>query len=327
METFSQKIKRKVKLQIRQKLPFSLPSPCCVIFLYHTVEEESQPWTKGHRYVTHVENFKNQIQFIQSHFEIVSSTELIEKLKTGNITKNTAAIHFDDGFQTYYDVVIPFLKEQKIHSTIFLIDSVLNGEVPIRNKLAFCLNSQGREELLQTLQDILQQDEEAVTNLFIMTNPQILSWAKQALTMEMEKAIETIYPQHVGALPRQTPFFDQEAALKLRTEPYVEFGSHTVNHLMLSKLDEKTQRHEIIEGHQRLETLLDMEVEHFAYPHGGLVHFNETSKRIVQEHQKMVAYSSYGGLNYTFNSTDLKRITLSNHSSADVKVAVLQHAC
>jgi len=314
-------LKRRARIQLDKIRPFPTEPPRCVIFLYHTVENSPQPWTKGHRYVTTFNQFKRQIDYIKKHFELVSSTELIEKLVTKKFIRNTAAIHFDDGFLNYSELVVPFLRKNKIHSTVFLISSVLDGEIPIRNKLAYCLNSESRCHLLGSWQELVDQNVEECVDLSRMDNASILAWAKNAMSKELEEKVESVYRLCKKIDPY--PFLDRKNLLGLKDEPYVEFGSHTFRHLMLSKLNYEQQRYEILGGHRDLEELLDRKLVHFAYPHGGRTHFNETSEKIIRENNGVTAYSSYGGVNFEFCSTNVKRISINSHTPKDIKLSVL----
>jgi len=317
----AQVVRRRARIQLDKIRPFPSEPPHCVIFVYHTVENRPQPWTKGHRYVTTFNQFKTQIDYIKEHFELVSTTELIEKLATKKFIRNTAAIHFDDGFLNYSELAVPFLRKHKIYSTVFLIGSVLDGEVPIRNKLAFCLNNERRSHLLQTWQEQVKQNEKDLVDFSRMGNADILAWAKQAMSKELEEMVECVYRLCRKNDPH--PFLGRKIALELKEEPYVEFGSHTFRHLMLSRLDCEQQRHEILGGHRDLEQLLDMKLVHFAYPYGGRAHFNETSEKIIRDHNHMTAYSSYGGVNFEFCSSDVKRISINSHTPKEIKLSVL----
>ena len=322
-KTIYKKIKRKVELKLKQLGPFPKEPPFCAIFLFHTIEKNPQPWTRGHRYVTKFDHFKTQIDYIKKHFKILPSTELIENLKSENFKKNVAAIHFDDGFQSYAEMAVPYLREQKIHSTIFLINSVIEGKIPIRNKLAYCLNSEGRRPLLDQWQKFLDQKGEKIVILNKMDNAAILGWAKRTVSEKMDKAIENIYEKWIQKANLPHPFLDKKNVLSLKKEPYVEFGSHTFNHPILSQLSSEQQRYEIIEGHENMEKLLEMELLHFAYPHGGEIDFNENSKDLVRKFNRVTAYSSYGGVNFKYNPTNVKRISLSNQTGMGIKSAVL----
>ena len=60
--------------------------------------------------------------------------------------------------------------------------------------------------------------------------------------------------------------------------------------------------------------------EDMEYPDG---HFDEHSQQVVAEIEDLCAYSSYGGLNYTVERTDLRRISLDRQDGAQIKTAVL----
>mgnify|MGYP001369358779 CR=1 FL=1 len=108
-----------ILLPIRSKPPFA------VIFLYHTIEDSPNPWTIGHRYPTPYDIFKRQINFINSKFKIVRTSEIIKRLESGELKQNVAAIHFDDGFKSYFKLALPYFIKYNIPSSIFLINSVL----------------------------------------------------------------------------------------------------------------------------------------------------------------------------------------------------------
>jgi len=48
----------------------------------------------------------------------------------------------------------------------------------------------------------------------------------------------------------------------------MEIGGHTVTHPILANLDKETAWQEIIENKQSLEKLLEIQLQHFAYPNG-----------------------------------------------------------
>ncbi len=319
------RLKRKAKLAAKLIKPFELTPPAAVFFLFHTVEEKKIPWTHGHRYVTPFSVFKKQIAFIRKHFKIESTGVLLQKLRDGCLVRNSATIHFDDGFSSYANLALPYLREQNIPSTIFLINSVIDGDIPIRNKIAFCINMGEKGRLQERLQTHIRGNDDKTVDMAAMSASKFLSWIKDNITAEMGSIINDIFNSCRRRHQEESPFMDEKAVLKLKDNPYVEIGSHTIHHPMLSKLDENGQRIEIIDGHMRLERLIGRKLDYFAYPHGGRAHFNETSRRIIRESKRLVAFDSYGGLNYKLDRTDIKRITLSDHSPLNTKIAILKN--
>src|SRR6202020_498501 len=96
LPTIVQAIRTRIE-QLRSFQPLSLKSPAAAIFLYHTIEDRENPWTKGHRYIAPLHLFKRQISYLQKQFKLVSTATLIEALRQGPLQENIAAIHFDDG--------------------------------------------------------------------------------------------------------------------------------------------------------------------------------------------------------------------------------------
>jgi peptidoglycan/xylan/chitin deacetylase (PgdA/CDA1 family) len=321
----SERFKKKVKLAVRIVKPFSISPPTSVFFLFHTVEETQTPWTHGHRYITPFPIFKKQIAFIKEHFEVVPTSVLVQKLQDGDLERSSAAIHFDDGFSSYADLALPFLREKNISSTVFLINSVVDGGVPIRNKIAFCINMGEEKHLKSLIQSCTSEDIDSPVCLAEMQTTQLLAWIKGNITSEMEYIINEVFQSCIKRHNETSPFMDERVVRKLNDDSYVEIGSHTVNHPMLSMLDEREQRAEIIGGHIKLEEYLGRKLKYFAYPHGGKAHFDETSRSIIKESNRLTSFSSYGGLNYKLDNTDVKRITLSDHTALNIKFSVLKH--
>jgi hypothetical protein len=199
------------------------------------------------------------------------------------------------------------------------------GEIPIRNKLAYCLNTSSRIKLLNELQPFVHEVSDRNDNICEMSTAQILAWSKNNFNSDMEKSVNEIFKDSWDSGVERSPFMDMEAVLKLKDDPYVEIGSHTFTHSMLSNLSEDQQRNEIISGHRALEKLLGIQTDIFAYPYGGLAHFDEISCSIVQEREGMVAFSTYGGVNRECDRVDVKRITLSDQSSIRIKSLLIDN--
>lgn len=296
--------------------------PMAVFFLYHTVEKGISPWTYGHRYITQVEQFKKQLAYINKHFDIVSTKLLISKLEQEDLKKNTAAIHFDDGFTSYASTALPFLLEYKMPSMIFPIISTLSGGIPVRNKIAFCLNSGWRELLLEALCPFFafKNNQEMISS---MDNFKFLAWIKNNLTGEMEEKIDEVFTGCRRRNNQSSPFMDEQTLREIIAHPHVEIGSHTINHPILSDLPIEKQKAEITEGHKGIERLTGERVRYFAYPHGGPSHFNEATKQIVRG-LNLVAFSAHGGINKNYDAANVKRITLTSHTPFDIKKEIFR---
>lgn len=318
----SNEMKRIFEKLLASLLPYKHSSPVAAIFLFHSVESNPSPWTQGHRYVTPTRCFLRQIKHIKRNFDIVETSKLLELLKQGNLRANLAAIHFDDGFRSYVDNALPLLKAEKIPSTLFVPMSVLDGWIPTRNKISFIIAMGKYDCLVAGLRK----------NGFKISNEKkelgaaaLLVSLKGCQGKELDEACDSIMEEISSGFAEAKPFIDRVDLESLSKESMVELGSHTISHPLLSKLDEESQRQEIVEGHKKLESACGRSLHLFAYPYGGNGHFNETSKKIVSELQSLNAFSAYGGINHSFDRLDSKRITLSNEIGFKLKVRISKH--
>ena len=77
----------------------------------------------------------------------------------------------------------------------------------------------------------------------------------------------------------------------------VEFGSHTVHHPILSTLDDRPLREELVESKRHIESELGCECYAFAYPNGQQGDFGAREKLAVAEAGYQCALSLGGTLN------------------------------
>jgi peptidoglycan/xylan/chitin deacetylase (PgdA/CDA1 family) len=98
---------------------------------------------------------------------------------------------------------------------------------------------------------------------------QLNRWMKDG-TLGAER-IESLFEMHrmtaSDALDRDA-MTAAELAVAARTEPLLEIGGHTMTHARLALLDEATALEDIRQNKARLESIVDREVRHFAYPYG-----------------------------------------------------------
>ncbi len=80
--------------------------------------------------------------------------------------------------------------------------------------------------------------------------------------------------------------------IKLMEKNGIDFGSHTVNHRMLSGLDSNAANDEICRSKADLANLLTKEMCYFAYPYGKKRHFTEEIKAKVKQAGYKAAFTT-----------------------------------
>jgi peptidoglycan/xylan/chitin deacetylase (PgdA/CDA1 family) len=88
----------------------------------------------------------------------------------------------------------------------------------------------------------------------------------------------------------------------------IDFGGHTVTHPYVSRLSPEELMWEVSECKRRIETELNVPVQHFAYPNGRTGDFTSCTKKVLQEVGYRVAVSTQWGVNYpSTDPMELKR--------------------
>ena len=101
--------------------------------------------------------------------------------------------------------------------------------------------------------------------------------------------------------------------INLMRSHYIDFGSHTVNHPVLSALDADGIAYEIHRSKQDLEKLLESKISLFAYPKGKRRHYNEAVKSELRNAGYVASFTTENGtLQKSDDIYELKRIGIRN---------------
>jgi len=88
--------------------------PAIVLFYHRVADEHPNAWT-----MTRSE-FKQQIDWMQENFDIVSLEEAQHRISSGSNDRPTLSITFDDGYAENCEFALPLLVERKIPATYFV---------------------------------------------------------------------------------------------------------------------------------------------------------------------------------------------------------------
>lgn len=90
---------------------------------------------------------------------------------------------------------------------------------------------------------------------------------------------------------------------------HIDFGSHTVNHPILSALDADDIAYEVHGSKQDLEKLLESKISLFAYPKGKRRHYNDSVKSELRKAGYVASFTTENGaLEKSDDIYELKRI-------------------
>lgn len=115
-----------------------------------------------------------------------------------------------------------------------------------------------------------------------------------------------------GEIGKNDDMLNADEIHKMENER-ITFGSHTVNHQVLSKVSEEIATKEIVNSRLDLEEIINKKVKFFAYPKGKRYHFNEVIKAFVKNTGYKAAFTTENGqINEESDLFELKRIGIRN---------------
>lgn len=104
--------------------------PVIVLFYHRIADDRANSCTTSFR------AFRRQIRWLKERFEMISLEEAQKRIRSGDNTRPSVSITFDDGYAVNCDQAIPFLIEQGVPSTYFItIHNMLTGR-PFSHDLA-----------------------------------------------------------------------------------------------------------------------------------------------------------------------------------------------
>jgi len=205
-----------------------------------------------------VDRLRQALTYCKRHFEVVSLSELLSRVKSDEAA-GALALTFDDGLRNNATLAAPVLQELGLSATFFVCPALIDAG-------RWLWNHEARERL-RTMSDAqraaigAQSIEGLIETMKSMDAPARLS-AETAI----RETTSGFQPS-----PAQREAFDMMSWDDVRAldADVVTVGSHSLSHPIMPTLDEGDLEREIRDSRARLEEELDRTVDLFCYPNGS----------------------------------------------------------
>ena len=202
---------------------------------------------------------------LAAEFNVLPLGEACARLARGALPARAACITFDDGYADNEQTALPILKRLGLPATFFVSTGFSDGGIMFNDGVieAVRLAPAGTHDLSRlnlgrySLGDHTSR-RAAIDALLAQIKYRTVR-ERNALVEELAEVMQTTLPNNLMMVATQIKRLHDEG---------MEIGGHTVNHPILSVLDEQQARAEIIGGKRRLEEITGTPVTLFAYPNG-----------------------------------------------------------
>lgn len=272
-----------------------------LILAYHAVVSGDRPydlWTH-----LHVDRFREQVQFLKRHYQLLSLRDAVDKLARGqDLPTNAAVITFDDGYENNSSVAFPVLQQEQVPATMFLTTGFLDsGEFNWPDLLYLMLLGTPLKELDLADYGLGRVDLRTAKRRHI-AYMDLLSVLKNIAAESKTWMLSGIGKQ-MGAFEGSSRRYWQDfapmswaQAREMQASGLVDFGAHSVNHEILSRLAPDKIRHEIAASCNKVTEMLGISNPAFAYPNGSAADFDENALSVLRELKLPCAVTTVDGL-------------------------------
>lgn len=239
------------------------------ILMYHGILKESltvEDWC----FLDEL-SFRKQIKYLREHFEIITLSDAVERMRNGGIRRPSAVITFDDGYQNNFDVAFPILRTEGIPATIFLATGLLNSRDTVwycRLNLAFSQTHKDSIEWNGSKFDLSTSSQKGRASAVIqdslkrLGHPELMATVRSII---LELGGDPDCPIEIGSPFRM---LDKEAVGAMATSGLIEFGAHTHHHAILRFLSKEERLNEIRQSIHAIKEVTGRACRYFAYPNG-----------------------------------------------------------
>jgi peptidoglycan/xylan/chitin deacetylase (PgdA/CDA1 family) len=236
---------------------YILPLACGTrfIFVFHDISTDQEPHYHPN-YSIPPEVFRDQIAAIRDLFDLVSLDVLCDPDET--TSSHRAALVFDDGFLSVSTVAAPYLSARGIPFAVFV-----NRQALEEDRLWCSDVVLGRLDLtyLRSLYDRYVDSPGGISYEEFVRAP--LDYLVPAPRLRDDYGPL----EYRGSRPASRTYMNATELLNLQRGGAI-VGSHTVSHRLMARLTDVEARREIEDNRTYLESLLQAEIRHFAFPFG-----------------------------------------------------------
>lgn len=242
----------------------------CLILTYHRIlsQDDIGPWVEPGMYVT-PDVLRLHIRFLKRFFNIIAVDRLNEMLTDTTVGKKPLCVlSFDDGWLDFYQNAWPVLREENVPAVVYLPTALIGSkEVFWTDRLGRLLgNDHGRAALAAQLA------KTGAKVKALHSFDRAIALLKQYPYQEVDQYLASCEAElGISCEVDDRSFMNWDEVRELYDTGLISFGSHTVNHAILTTLPAIEISAEL---QNSMEKLRSKQVVHdagisFCYPNGN----------------------------------------------------------
>jgi peptidoglycan/xylan/chitin deacetylase (PgdA/CDA1 family) len=264
-----------------------------MVLLYHRVNPDNDPFFPA----LSVKTFDSQMRYLAANFQVLSLTDIINRIKQGlGIAPGTVAVTFDDGYRDNYAYAHPILRKYNCPATLFTATNYINNEKLMWNdKVALAIKFTAQKRI--TLPGSTRSFSLVSVSEKVVALEQILETLKTFPESDKLTLVEDLCKRLDSKQPKSAPLMLSWKKLKQMAYEGWEVGSHTANHVILTRVPFCQAKEEICLSGSMLERELDRPIRLFSYPNGKPGDYDLSIKTFLRDAGYIGAFTTIDQLN------------------------------
>ncbi len=265
---------------------------------YHRIDDPHRKGFDSFRpnVSAHPVEFDHQMEYLSRWFNVVSLREVVNWLNGHHILPPHAAlITFDDGYLDNYTIAYPILQRYKFPAVIYLTTGHIDTDAPfywdiaahcfLHTKVDRILFPDGKEHFWKNQTELTRISKSWINSMKALPEMEKQTWVSGL-------------PEQLNVSVPHNFFRDLMMNWDQVREMFnngIEFGGHTMNHPILTRISLDQARTEIEGSKAKIEKELGQSIFSFAYPNGMQTDLNTDIQKIVGNAGYKVAFTLQNG--------------------------------
>lgn len=244
--------------------------------------------------------FRQQLEYLARHFEVVSLHEALRRLRHRMVERPTAVLTFDDGFQSVHDVAFPILKRMGLPATVFVVTGLVGtDDTPWYCRLNRALGVATRRSLEWREESFPFDSAPLRGRAGAILQQRLKQLPHPMLLHELSAVVGALGDDAQRPIPPASPYrmLGQRELQAMIASGLFEVGAHGVSHAILSLLPPAEREREIAESVAAVKRLTGQACRYFAYPNGQASDYDREARRLLGELGIEAALTAVGGAN------------------------------
>lgn len=254
----------------------------------------------------HIDDFIKQLDYFEKEYGFVSKEEFINCFTTGKPSKGVV-LTFDDGLYCHFDYVFKELKKRNLWGIFYIpTQPYMEGKLLDVHRTHLLLGKHDSKKIFSYLEKIIDNSffdmskiqefkkftyETQENDQYTLLVKRILNYFISYKYREeiLNKLMNHFIPNENEILKS---FYLTPSQIKQIHDAGMIIGSHTVNHPVMSRLDDMEQNFQILESFNFLEGIVKtFHQKTFCYPYGGFHSFTKETENILIKNKCLYSFN------------------------------------